>query len=66
MIVKLEKSIYATKRASRQWSRLLCQAVLEDVGMMQCETHPCVFEREDEGDVRVVLVVHVDDILIGG
>ena len=33
-IVKLEKCIYGTKQASRQWSRLLCRTLLEDVGMM--------------------------------
>ncbi|CAM9505584.1 unnamed protein product [Sphacelaria rigidula] len=35
-----------------------------DVGMIQCEADPCVFKMEDAGDVRVIFVVHVDDILI--
>ncbi|CAN0083907.1 unnamed protein product, partial [Sphacelaria rigidula] len=34
--------------------------------MVRCEADPCVFKMEDEGDVRVILVVHVDDILISG
>ncbi|CAM9949757.1 unnamed protein product, partial [Sphacelaria rigidula] len=62
--VKLEKSIYGIKQAGRQWSRLLCQTLLEDVGMVQCEADPCVFQMEGARDVRVSLVVHVDDILI--
>ncbi|CAM9964020.1 unnamed protein product [Sphacelaria rigidula] len=64
--VKLEKYIYGIKQASRQWSRFLCQTLLEDVGMVQCEADPCVFKMEDAGDVRVTVVVHVDDILISG
>ncbi|CAN0005911.1 unnamed protein product, partial [Sphacelaria rigidula] len=34
--------------------------------MVQCEADPCVFKMEDAGDVRVILVVHVDDILFSG
>ncbi|CAM9835083.1 unnamed protein product, partial [Sphacelaria rigidula] len=64
--VKPEKSIYGFKQADRQWSRLLCQNLLEDVGMVQCEAHPCVFKMENAGDVRVISVFHVDDILISG
>ncbi|CAM9598633.1 unnamed protein product [Sphacelaria rigidula] len=64
--VKLEKSIYEIKQAGRQWSRLLCQTVLKDVGMVQCEADPCVFNMEDAREVRVILEIHVDDILISG
>ncbi|CAM9893445.1 unnamed protein product, partial [Sphacelaria rigidula] len=64
--VKLEKSIYGIKQVGRQWSRLLCQTLLEDVGMVKCEADPCLFKMEDAGEVRVVFVVHVDDILISG
>ncbi|CAM9401990.1 unnamed protein product, partial [Sphacelaria rigidula] len=62
--VKLKKSISGIKQAGRQWSRLLCQTLLEDIGMVQCEANPCVIRMEDAGDVHVVLVVHVYDILI--
>ncbi|CAN0036990.1 unnamed protein product [Sphacelaria rigidula] len=33
--------------------------------MVQCEAGPC-FRMEDAGDVHMILVVHVDDILISG
>ncbi|CAN0073780.1 unnamed protein product [Sphacelaria rigidula] len=66
MTAKLEKIIYGIKQTGRQWSRLLCQTLLEGVGMVQCEADPCVFKMEDAGDVRVIFVVHVDDILISG
>ncbi|CAN0023247.1 unnamed protein product, partial [Sphacelaria rigidula] len=64
--IELGKSIHGIKQGGRQWSRLLCRTLLEDVGMVQCEADPCVFKMGDAGDVRVILVVHVDDILISG
>lgn len=59
-------SIYGIKQAGRPWLCLLCQTLLEDVMMVQCEADPCFLKMVDEGDVRVILVVHVDDILISG
>ncbi|CAN0035020.1 unnamed protein product, partial [Sphacelaria rigidula] len=66
MTVKLTKDMYGIKQADRRWYRLLCQTLLEDVGRVQCEADTCVFSMEDAGDLRVILVVHVDDILISG
>ena len=34
--------------------------------MVQCGADPCVLKLEDAGKVKVILVVHVDDILVGG
>ncbi|CAM9880693.1 unnamed protein product [Sphacelaria rigidula] len=64
--VKLAYIIYGIKQAGRQWSRPLCQTSLEDVGMVQCEAGPCVFKMEDAGDLSVILVAQVDNILISG
>ncbi|CAM9861346.1 unnamed protein product [Sphacelaria rigidula] len=63
--VKLEKSIHGIKQAGRRWFRLLCKTLLENVGMVQCEADPCIGYNEPK-QARVILVVHVDDILISG
>lgn len=34
--------------------------------MVQCVADPCVSSMEDTGNVRVIVVVHVDDTLIRG
>ncbi|CAM9468444.1 unnamed protein product, partial [Sphacelaria rigidula] len=34
--------------------------------MQQSKVDPCVYKQEEGGSVCVILVVHVDDILIGG
>ncbi|CAM9916586.1 unnamed protein product [Sphacelaria rigidula] len=53
-------------QAGRQGSRLLCQTLLEDVGMVQCDADPFVFKVGDAGDVQIIFVVHVDDVVISG
>ncbi|CAM9769820.1 unnamed protein product [Sphacelaria rigidula] len=64
--VRLEKSIYGVKQAGRQWSLLLNKNLMEDVKMSQSKADPCVYRLEERGEVCVILVVHVDDILIRG
>ncbi|CAN0053474.1 unnamed protein product, partial [Sphacelaria rigidula] len=64
--VRLEKSIHGVKQAGRQWSLLLNKTLIEDVGMPQSKADPCVYKLEEGGEVCAILVVHVDDILIGG
>ncbi|CAM9459048.1 unnamed protein product [Sphacelaria rigidula] len=64
--VRLEKSIYGVKRAGRQRSLLLSKPLMEDVKMAQSKADPCVYRLEERGEVCVILVVHVDNILIGG
>ncbi|CAM9586154.1 unnamed protein product, partial [Sphacelaria rigidula] len=64
--VRLEKSIYGVKQAGRQWSLLLDKTLMEDVKMSRSKADPCVYRLEERGKVCVILVVHVDDILIGG
>lgn len=39
---------------------------MEDSGMSQSEADPCVYKQEEKGSVCATLVLHVDDILIGG
>ena len=34
--------------------------------MEQCCANPCVYRKIVEGVVKLILVVHVDDILVGG
>ena len=38
----------------------------EAAGMTQGKADPCVYRLKEKGRVCMILVVHVDDILIGG
>ena len=65
-IVKLERALYGIKQAERQWSAILCQPLEDEHGMEQCRADPCVYRKIVEGVVKLILVVHVDDILVSG
>ncbi|CAM9906577.1 unnamed protein product [Sphacelaria rigidula] len=65
-LVRLEKSVYGVKQAGRQWYLLLNKTPMEDVKMSQDEADPCGYRLEERGEGCVILLVHVDDVLIGG
>ena len=61
-VVKLSKSLYGLRQASRQWYALL-KKCLSALGLVQCLADSCVFRLVEGGEVAMHLVVHVDDIL---
>ena len=60
-IVKLNKSLYGLKQASRQWHAHLTRCLLT-LGFAQCLADACVFRLMDEGRVVMTIVVHMDDM----
>ncbi|CAB1102978.1 unnamed protein product [Ectocarpus sp. CCAP 1310/34] len=62
LIVKLCKSLYGLKQASRHWHAHLTRCLLR-VGYLRCLADACVFRLMEEGRVIMIIVVHVDDIL---
>ena len=64
-IVKLNKSLYGLRQASRQWYAMLKKCLLA-LGFEQCLTDSCVFRLIRGGIVVLILVVHVDDIFVVG
>ena len=65
-VVKLDHALYGIKQAERQWSAVLCQPLEDEHGMEQCWADSCVYRKIVEGVVKLILVVHVDDILVSG
>ena len=64
-VVKLSKSLYGLRQASRQWYALLKKCLLA-LGFEQCLADSCVFRLVEGGEVAMHLVVHVDDIFAVG
>ena len=64
-IVRLNKSLYGFKQASRSWHAHL-STCLETLGFQQCLAYSCVFRLVEEGRVAIIAVVHVDDIFVVG
>ena len=60
-VVRLNRSLYGLKQASRSWhSHLVIR--LKSLGFEQNLTDACVFRLIDSGSVSINAVVHVDDI----
>ncbi|CAB1112668.1 unnamed protein product [Ectocarpus sp. CCAP 1310/34] len=65
MIVKLGKSLYGLRQASRQWHAMLNRCLVA-LGFEQCMAYACVFRLIEGGCVVLILVVHVYDIFAVG
>ncbi|CAB1110490.1 unnamed protein product [Ectocarpus sp. CCAP 1310/34] len=65
MIVKLGKSLYGLRQASRQWHAMLKRCLVA-LGFEQCMADACVFRLIEDVCVVLILVVQVDDIFAVG
>ena len=65
-VVSLDRALYGISQAGRQQSAVLCQTLVDENGMEQCRADPCVFRKIVEGVLKLILVVHVDDVLVSG
>ena len=59
-VVKLARSLYGLKQASRTWHNHLVRA-MRCLGFEQCAADACVMRSVENGTVSIVVVVHVDD-----
>ena len=44
----------------------LCKTIVDEHGMEQCKSDPCMLSKMGDGVVKLIVVVHVDGILVGG
>jgi hypothetical protein len=63
--VKLNKSLYGLKQAGREWNANL-HTTLTNAGLTQSKYDPCLYEKFNGTTITALIVVYVDDILIGG
>jgi hypothetical protein len=64
--VKLNKSLYGLKQASREWSGCLHEALTNQCHLTRSELDPCLYFKMENGTLVGIVIVYVDDILIGG
>ena len=64
--VDLEKALYGLKQSGLLWNDLLVEKVVTVHGMEQCMNDPCVFRLIREGNVVLILKVHVGDMAVAG
>ena len=63
--MRLNKSLYGLKQASRTWHAHLTMCLLR-LGFEQCLTDECLFRLIDDGRVTITAVVHVNNIFALG
>ena len=65
--VLLDKSLYGLKQAARTWHDLLIDT-LKSIGFERHPSEPCVLRllQPDSNTVRMMIAVHVDDMIIAG
>lgn len=63
MILKLIKSLYGTKQASRLWQLKLRDHLVNKMGFQNSTTDPCMFIKR-KGKEVIILGVYVDDIIV--
>ena len=64
-VVRLNKSLYGLKQASRSWHAHLTTC-LNTLGFQKYLAYACVFRLVEEGRIAIIAVVHVDDIFAVG
>ena len=64
-VVRLNRSLYGLKQASRSWHGHLITR-MKSLGFERCLADPCVFRLVENGNVSIMAVVHVDDIFAAG
>ena len=63
-VCKLQRSIYGSKQASRNWN-IRFDKTIKEFGFSQNQDESCVYKKTNGGAV-VFLMLYVDDILLNG
>ena len=64
-VVRLNRSLYGLRQASRTWHHHLIVR-MKILGFEQCLADACVLRLIEDGAVSIIAVVHVDDIFAAG
>ena len=62
-VLKLKKSLYGTKQASRMW-QLKLRSKLVEMGFTNSSHDPCLFSKVDDDGKTMLVGVYVDDIIL--
>ena len=61
-VCRLLKSLYGLKQSGRSWYETLDKKLLRE-GMKKCKAEPCIYYRQTERTI-IILLVYVDDLIL--
>jgi histone deacetylase 1/2 len=61
--LKLHKSIYGLKQASKNWNDLL-QTTLNEIGLKESKVDKCIYIKRNENEITNRAGIYVDDIVL--
>ena len=64
LVCRLKKSIYGLKQSPRCWN-LALDSKVKEIGLSQSSHDPCIYYKNEKGNMLVVCV-YVDDIILAG
>ena len=64
LVCRLRRSIYGLKQSPRCWNSVLDRK-LKNMGFVQTTGDPCIYVKEEGGEIFTI-AVYVDDILLAG
>jgi hypothetical protein len=63
LVCKLNKTLYGTKQASREWNNNLNDFLVNELGFKRCLSDTCVYVRKSQTNNIMILIIFVDDII---
>ena len=62
--VVLQHAVYGLRQAGRHWSLRLSSMLLQKSGLEQSKADTCLFRKVMDGEVTLIVCVHVDDLAV--
>ena len=64
--IQLRRSMYGNVDAALRWQREFTNYLVQECGFVRCRSDPCILFLREEGILKIVMSIHVDDSLCAG
>ena len=64
--VELLRSMYGNVDAALRWQREFTEILVKECGFTACRSDPCILFLRENGHLKIVMLIHVDDSLCSG
>jgi len=64
--VQFRRYIYRNIDAALRWQRDFTKYLMDECVFVQCHSNPCILYKYEDGELKIVMSIHVDDSLCAG